>query len=206
MSKIYFHLSKAANYWQLRSVLGGIEGLAYNPIIRFIITTIYKVLGYSTGKLLTKVSTGKYNFNKEIKECRAMLILYYLTNNKEVLSVFGYTNTTTISAEDRHNLLHLSPYWRGRHSSFAYIQCAGHGLGPTPCKGPCLRESYLRQTANTKPKANFAILKHLLLDGGGVISVKHNQETTTVEVSVDRSKISSHGRPSLGRMLRCIHI
>ncbi|OAQ95982.1 hypothetical protein LLEC1_02851 [Akanthomyces lecanii] len=192
---------------------------AYNPIIRFIVTAIHEVLGHGTGKLLTEVSAGKYNFDKEsmpinpltgqpvetwyrpeqtwtsvfeklatsVEECRAMLVSYYLADNKEVLSVFGYTDTTAISADD---LIY-----------YTYLHVGVEGI-------QALRTFNARDMAWGQPhaRANFAILKHLLLDGGGVINVQHNEEAETVEVSVDRSKISSHGRPSLGRMLRCIHI
>ncbi|CAG8921749.1 unnamed protein product [Penicillium salamii] len=55
-------------------------------------------------------------------------------------------------------------------------------------------------------KALFAILKHILQDGGGVLSIEHNVEEGTLFVRVDRSKIISHGKPSIGRMLCKIHI
>lgn len=59
---------------------------------------------------------------------------------------------------------------------------------------------------NIPLKANFAILKHLLLDGDGVLTGKLNAQEKTVHVHVDRSKILSHGKPSLGRMLCKIHV
>ncbi|KAE8340509.1 hypothetical protein BDV24DRAFT_164242 [Aspergillus arachidicola] len=42
----------------------------------------------------------------------------------------------------------------------------------------------------------FSILEHILQDGGGVIRISH----------VDRTKILSHGKPSLGRYLCRLHI
>ncbi len=41
-------------------------------------------------------------------------------------------------------------------------------------------------------------------DGGGTISVNHSEGT--LHVRVDRSKILSHGKPSLGRLLLRLHI
>ena len=46
----------------------------------------------------------------------------------------------------------------------------------------------------------------MLQDGNGVMTVKHDPAAKTVHVHADRSKITSHGKPSLGRMLRRIHI
>lgn len=43
-------------------------------------------------------------------------------------------------------------------------------------------------------------------DGDGVITVEHDLSAETVHVRVDRSKIISHGKPSLGRMLCSIHV
>ncbi|KAI9780926.1 MAG: hypothetical protein M1816_002618 [Peltula sp. TS41687] len=58
----------------------------------------------------------------------------------------------------------------------------------------------------TARQGKFAILKHLLLDGNGVMTVEHDAAAKTIHVRVDRSKITSHGKPSLGRMLCRIHI
>ncbi len=41
-------------------------------------------------------------------------------------------------------------------------------------------------------------------DGGGTISVDHSEGT--LQVRVDRSKILSHGKPSLGRLLLRLHV
>ncbi|KAK3348915.1 peptidase family M49-domain-containing protein [Lasiosphaeria hispida] len=51
----------------------------------------------------------------------------------------------------------------------------------------------------------FVILRHLLLDGG-VITVDHSPGTGTLQVYVDRSKILSHRKPSLGRLLLRLHM
>lgn len=36
-----------------------------------------------------------------VEECRAILVSEYLMDNKELLGIFGYTDTTEITAEDR---------------------------------------------------------------------------------------------------------
>lgn len=55
-------------------------------------------------------------------------------------------------------------------------------------------------------KALFAIFKHLLQDGNGVMSIDHDPIAKSLFVCVDRSKIASCGTTSIGRMLCKIHI
>lgn len=55
-------------------------------------------------------------------------------------------------------------------------------------------------------QAHWAILKHLLIDGGGVLTVEHDTKADNLTVKVDRSKMLSHGKPSLGRFLCRIHV
>ncbi len=72
----------------------------------------------------------------------------------------------------------------------------------------------MRSTKTPKPnrltsvswQAHFAILKCLLLDGGGCVSVIHDKTKQSLTVQVDRSKISTHGKPALGRMLLQLHM
>ena len=56
------------------------------------------------------------------------------------------------------------------------------------------------------PKAQFAIFKHILQDGDGVIWVDCNPDTKTLVVRVNRYKVVSHGKPSIGSMLCKISI
>lgn len=50
------------------------------------------------------------------------------------------------------------------------------------------------------------MMKCLLLQGGGVLTVTHNKPEKSLTVRVDRSKIRSHGKPALGRMLLQLHM
>lgn len=43
-----------------------------------------------------------------VEECRAILISEYLMDNKQLLSIFGYTDTSEITAEDRTSSLDIS--------------------------------------------------------------------------------------------------
>jgi len=55
-------------------------------------------------------------------------------------------------------------------------------------------------------QAHFAILKCLLLNSNGCVSVSHDKAERGLTVRVDRSKISTHGKPALGRMLLHLHM
>lgn len=54
--------------------------------------------------------------------------------------------------------------------------------------------------------ADFAILKHLLRDANGLLSVDCDENSGTLQVRVDQSKIAKEGKASLGRMLHRIHV
>lgn len=58
----------------------------------------------------------------------------------------------------------------------------------------------------TPKQAHFAILKTLLLEGNGVMTIKHDKAKRRLTVLVDRSKILSDGKPALGRMLLRLHM
>ncbi|KAI0545209.1 dipeptidyl peptidase III [Xylaria curta] len=188
-------------------------------IIRFITTTIHEVLGHGSGKLLSEISPGHYNFDVEnppispltgqsietwyrpgqtwtsvfgtiatsVEECRAMLVPLYLIDNAELLSIFGYDDKTDITADE----LHYN----------TYLQIGVEGL-----QGLAYYNSDQKSWGQAHKRAHWAILKHLLLDGGGVLSVVHDVCSERLTVKVDRSKMLSHGKPSLGRLLCRIHI
>lgn len=55
-------------------------------------------------------------------------------------------------------------------------------------------------------QGQFAIFKHLLLEGHGVLTVEHDEALGSLTVRVDRGKLLSHGKPALGQLLTCLHI
>jgi dipeptidyl-peptidase III len=55
-------------------------------------------------------------------------------------------------------------------------------------------------------QAHFAILKGLLRDGDGVVKVTQRSVDDDLKVSVDRSKLTSHGQAALRRMLLRVHM
>ncbi|KAJ5109410.1 dipeptidyl-peptidase 3 [Penicillium angulare] len=188
-------------------------------ILRFNGTVIHELLGHGSGKLLSEPTPGEFNFDHEnppispvtgepintwykpketwytvfgtlsqtVEECRAFLFAYYLADNKEILSLFGYDDSSTPTADD---LIY-----------YTYLHLGVEGL---QALGSFKAEEQTWGSAHDR--ALFAILNHLLQDGGGVLSVECNAAEKKLTLHVDRSKLLSHGKPSIGRMLCKIHI
>ncbi|KAI0441378.1 dipeptidyl peptidase III [Xylaria telfairii] len=188
-------------------------------ITRFVGTAIHELIGHGTGKLLAESSPGQFNFDHlhppvspvtgepintwykpgetwnsvfgklatSVEECRAFLTANYLADNKDILGLFGYNETSTPTADD---LIYN-----------AYISMGVQGL-------LALRSfNHDDQVwGGDHDRAKFTILKHLLQDGDGVMKIDHDSVTGSLFVRVDRSKIMSHGKGSLGRMLCKISI
>ncbi|KAK8013186.1 hypothetical protein PG991_009457 [Apiospora marii] len=185
-----------------------------NHVVRFLVTSLHELLGHGTGKLLAETSPGEYNFDKEnppispltgqsikswympgqtwtsvfgelaatLDECRAMLVSYYLAENKEILSIlvmmiklpFVYYTYLHVGVE---GILALSAY------------NADDKAWSTP-----------------HAWANYTILRHLLTDANGFMTIDHDPEAETLHVRIDRNRILQDGKPSLGRMLLHLHI
>ncbi|KAG8163231.1 hypothetical protein KVR01_006528 [Diaporthe batatas] len=187
--------------------------------IKTITTAVHELLGHGTGKLLSETSPGQFNFNKEdppinpltrekvstwyrhgqtwtgvfgeiatsVEECRAEVMSLYLMDNKELLSIFGHDDTAPISADE---LLYNT-----------YLYLSVEGL-------QALEYYNIEEHAWGEPhrEGQFAIFNHLLVDGGGVITVEHDKEIGKLRVRVDRSKLLTHGKPALGSLLCRIQI
>ena len=50
------------------------------------------------------------------------------------------------------------------------------------------------------------IVKHLLIEGGGVMAITHDAAAKTIQVRIDRAKIRSHGLPALNSLLLRLHV
>ncbi|KAF7871763.1 hypothetical protein EAF04_003870 [Stromatinia cepivora] len=122
-----------------------------------------------------------------VQECCAILVSEYLMDDKKLLSIFGYTDASEITAEDL--------------PSTTYLNIGVDGLQAL--------EHYNSQNkawGQVHHQAHFSILKHLLQDGNSVIQAFHNATTSSLTVRIDRDKILSDGKPALGRYLCCLHI
>jgi dipeptidyl-peptidase III len=80
-------------------------------------------------------------------------------------------------------------------------------LGPSSFQGePTLTSPPLVIFMLTVAQARFAILKCLLRDGDGALRVNCDPDLDKLTVSVDRSRIASHAKVSIGNMLLRLHM
>ncbi|KAM0454874.1 hypothetical protein ACHAPV_008248 [Trichoderma viride] len=180
---------------------------------------LHELLGHETGQMMVESADGVFNFDAKnppinpldgkpistwykpgqtwtgqfgdlattVDECRAELVGAYLMDDPELLALFGFTNSSEICAADlTYNL---------------YLQLGVDGL-----RGLSNYNVQGNNWGQAHSRAHFAILKCLLQDGGGVITVTHNKLEQSLKVRVDRSKIRTHGKPALGNMLLHLHM
>ncbi|XDG04467.1 hypothetical protein ABKA04_004082 [Annulohypoxylon sp. FPYF3050] len=180
---------------------------------------IHELIGHGTGKFLTEIAPGKFNFNKEsppispltgepiqtwyrpaetwnsvfgklastIEECRAYLVAYYLIDNEIILDLFGHDQDNTPTTDD---LIYYS-----------YLQIGVEGL-----RALHSFRAEDQSWGGDHDQAQFAIFKYLLENGNGVMDVEHDATSETLFVRLERSKIISDGKASIGNLLRKIHI
>lgn len=180
---------------------------------------LHELLGHGTGRMMVETRDGNFNFDVKnpplnpitgepitrwygpgqtwtgqfgdlattVDECRAELVGAYLMDDPELLELFGYTDVSEIRAEDlTYNL---------------YQQLGVDGL-----RGLSNFNLHGGKWGQAHSRAHFAMLKCLLRDGGGVMTVTHDRAKQSLTVRVDRSKILTHGKPALGKMLLHLHI
>ncbi|KAJ8131987.1 hypothetical protein O1611_g1639 [Lasiodiplodia mahajangana] len=180
---------------------------------------LHELFGHGTGKMMVETDEGKYNFDinnppinpvtsnpitswyrpgqtwtgqfgdlaTTVDECRAELVGAYLMDDLELLKLFGFTEISDIRANDViYNL---------------YQQLGVDGL-----RGLSNFNLDSGKWGQAHSRAHFAMLKCLLIDGDGVVTVTHNKQSQSLTVRVDRSKISTHGKPALGKMLLKLHM
>ena len=184
----------------------------------YIWVVLHELLGHGTGKMMAE-EDGKFNFDKSnppvnplnkqsitswyrpgqtwtgvfgdlattVDECRAELVGAYLMDDLELLALFGYTSETDITAHDlTYNM---------------YVQLGVDGL-----RGLQNYNVEGGKWGQAHSRAHFAMLKCLLTDGNGFMSVHCNSSKDQITVLVDRSRIISDGKPALGRMLLRLHM
>ena len=187
--------------------------------IRFVATVIHELLGHGTGKLLSETAPGIFNFDatnppidpltgqtvascyrpnetywsifedlaNSVEECRAILMSAYLVDNTEILTIFGYDEHSALTAD-----------------RLVYLSCLHLGV-----EGLRSLEHYNphdKKWTQAHSQGYFAIFKHLLVEGNGVLTVHHDANTSALHVTVDRTKIISNGKPALGRLMCALHI
>ncbi|GLA68592.1 hypothetical protein AtubIFM55763_005333 [Aspergillus tubingensis] len=185
----------------------------------YIWVVLHEIFGHGTGRFLTESSDGGLNFDignppldpftgkpveswyragqtwtgvfndlaTTVDECRAELVGAYLVDDLEILSIFGYTGQSEVKPDDiAYNM---------------YLQLGVDGL-----RGLENYDPTTQKWGQAHSQAHYAMFRHLLRDSGGLYNVTSNLEKNSLTVKVDRSRVISHGKPSLGRMLLKLHI
>ena len=184
----------------------------------YIWVVLHELLGHGTGKMMAE-EDGGFNFDTNnppvnpldkqpitswyqsgqtwtgvfgelattVDECRAELVGAYLMDDLELLALFGFTSESEITAHDlTYNL---------------YVQLGVDGLRGL--------QNYNIETGmwgQAHSRAHFAMFKCLLTDGNGVMTINCDSSKDQITVHVDRSRIVSDGKPTLGRMLLRLHM
>jgi dipeptidyl-peptidase III len=184
---------------------------------------IHELLGHGTGKLLQETSPGVYNFdvknppispvsNKPVstwykpgqtwasvfgsvassyEECRAECVAMVLSCEFEILKLFGFGTGEEDMSNRAGDVLYV-----------AYLQMARAGVAALEYWDP-----KGRKWGQIHMQARFAILKTFIEAGDKFVEVKANKEDLSdLEIYLDRSKILSHGRPAVEKLLQKLHV
>ena len=184
---------------------------------------IHELLGHGTGKLLQETSPGVYNFdvknppispvsNKPVttwykpgqtwssvfgsvassyEECRAECVAMVLSCEFEILKLFCFGTGEEDMSNKAGDVLYV-----------AYLQMARAGVAALEYWDP--KSSKWGQI---HMQARFAILKTFMEAGDKFVEVKANKEDLSdLQIYLDRSKILSHGRPAVEKLLQKLHV
>jgi dipeptidyl-peptidase III len=184
---------------------------------------IHELLGHGTGKLLQETSPGVYNFdvknppispisNKPVstwykpgqtwssvfgsvassyEECRAECVAMVLSCEFEILRLFGFGTGEEDMSNKAGDVLYV-----------AYLQMARAGVAALEYWDP-----KGRKWGQIHMQARFAILKTFIEAGDKFVEVKADKEDLSdLEIYLDRSKILSHGRPAVEKLLQKLHV
>ncbi|KAI0973575.1 peptidase family M49-domain-containing protein [Xylaria arbuscula] len=180
---------------------------------------LHELFGHGTGKMMMESDEAKYNFDIDsppinpvtgspiaswykpgqtwtgqfadlattVDECRAELVGAFLMDDPDLLEVFGFAETSDIRADDvTYNL---------------YQQLGVDGL-----RGLSNFNVDSGKWGQAHSRAHFAMLKCLLVDGGGIVTIAHDKQAQNLTVQVDRSKTRTFGKAALGNMLLRLHM
>lgn len=184
---------------------------------------LHELLGHGTGKLLQETAPGEFNFdvsnppvspitNKPIitwykpgqtwgsvfgaiassyEECRAECVAMALSCDFDILKIFGYGDGTTNLSNEAGDVLYV-----------AYLQMARAGVVALEFWDP-----KSRKWGQIHMQARFSILRTFLDAGDDFVKLVHTKEDLSdLEIQLDRSKILTHGRPSVEKCLQKLHV
>lgn len=178
---------------------------------------MHELLGHGTSKLLTEYEDGSYDFDianppispltgrpittwyrpgqgwtgvfedlaTSLDECRTECVGAYLMDNEKLLRMFGF-DEAKMTAEDITYTVYLQVGTAGLRALENYIEDDKWGQAHS--------------------RGHFAMFRVLLDAGDGFLSVHHETTTDKLTIHVDRSKVLTHGKPAIGRLLLRLHI
>ncbi|KAF2659056.1 peptidase M49, dipeptidyl-peptidase III [Lophiostoma macrostomum CBS 122681] len=177
------------------------ESPPINPLTGEAITSYYRI-GQTWGSVFGKLAGT-------VEECRAILMSEYLMDDKELLGIFGYNDSSDITADDLLYATYLNigvdglqalEHYNAQTQTWGQVH---HQVWSIPTQHP------LASFPSPYPKrgqAHFAILNHILQISPDCLTVAYSRTARTLTVRLDRSRIRSHGKPALGQFLTKLHI
>ena len=184
---------------------------------------IHELLGHGTGKLLRETSPGTYDFdhsnppispitNKPItthyapnetysslfgalassyEECRAECVAMALSCDFSILQIFGFGNGEVDMNSKAGDVLYTS-----------YLSMARAGIVAMELWDP-----KSKKWGQIHMQARFGILRTFLAAGDDFCTLQYTQpDLSDLTIKIDRSKILSHGRPAVEKVLQKLHI
>lgn len=184
----------------------------------YIWVVLNELLGHGTSKLLTEYEDGTFNFDSvnpprspltgkaittwykpgqtwtgafgdlatSLDECRAECVGAYLMDDEKLLKMFAFDETKMTAADITYTI---------------YLQVAASGLRAL--------ENYIEDDnrwGQAHSRGHFAMLRVLLDAGDDFLTIHHNAAANTLTVHIDRSKVLTHGKPAIGKLLLKLHI
>lgn len=131
--------------------------------------------------------TSKFGtIGQSFEECRAESVALYLSLNREVVKLFGYTDAQEI--EDIVYVGWLLIIWIGVAESLQNYNLAN------------------RKWGQAHRQARFVIMRALLEAGQGLVRVDETEKDQNLLLSVDRSKIDTIGKEAIRELLMKIQV
>ena len=184
----------------------------------YIWVVLHELLGHGTSKLLTEFGSNSFNFDRKnppispltgepittwykrgeswtgvfgdlatsLDECRAECVGAYLMDDEELLNLFEFDKSKMTAADIT---------WA------VYMEVGTAGLRAL--------ENYIaddQKWGQAHSRAHFAMFRVLLDADDAFLTVTHDVSTNNLIVQIDRSKILSHGKPAIGKLLLRLHI
>ena len=109
----------------------------------------------------------------------------------DILAIFGYGDGTPDIHSEAGDILYV-----------CYLQMARAGIAALQFWDPASRRH-----GQAHMQARFAILQVFLQAGGDFCTLQHSKpDLSDLTISLDRSKIASHGRPAVNSFLQKLHV